>query len=407
MKTGKVNSWNKLSNNSVSVTQTGKYTIKFEDNYGSVSTKDTEVVLVNKPVLTDGMVPIVYDEDTNKWVEANQEDGKWYDYSENKWANIMLKDGNIQNSTASMFVWIPRYAYSITSNFHSNNEGNIDIKFLQGTTKESTDKINISNNTSSGLNNWIIHPAFLNASSSGYKNGGWKKAIEGIWVAKFEASSDTNGFIKVIPDVESWRGLTEEEMFQKCLNMNKEGVGNIYRISSNAITHQMKNSEWGAVAYLGYSQYGHNGELAVNNNAGYVTGNGYNSSGGQVCSTTGNVYGVYDLSGGAKERVAAYIEGGNTQINTTEKYLVDIYQAGYENNSTRFGDAIYETSSAGEGMNSWNDDDSTFPTEDDSIFSRGGLKSENTKAGIFAFSTGGLGEANDEYGFRPVIIVSN
>ena len=170
----------------------------------------------------------------------------------------------------------------------------------------------------------------------------------------------------------------------------------------------MKNSEWGAVSYLGFSKYGNNGELAVNNNPTYKTGDDYDSSGVNG-STTKNVYGVYDLSGGARERVAAYIEGGNNVnvLNTAERNLVDVYKQGYENNSRRFGDAVYETSLLGEGANSWNDDDSSFPTIDEPFFSRGGLQSEILKAGIFAFSTGGSGQASNEYGFRPVIIVSN
>ena len=41
--------------------------------------------------------------------------------------------------------------------------------------------------------------------------------------------------------------------------------GNPYGFSENSNTHMMKNSEWGAVAYLTQSRYGRNGtEVAIN-----------------------------------------------------------------------------------------------------------------------------------------------
>ena len=35
----------------------------------------------------------------------------WYDYDKKQWANAKTLDG-------SYWVWIPRYAYKITSGFH-------------------------------------------------------------------------------------------------------------------------------------------------------------------------------------------------------------------------------------------------------------------------------------------------
>ena len=47
-----------------------------------------------------------------------------YNYGETestrKWANAKTSDG-------SMWVWIPRYAYSITSGYHSSSTGNIEV----------------------------------------------------------------------------------------------------------------------------------------------------------------------------------------------------------------------------------------------------------------------------------------
>ena len=92
----------------------------------------------------------------------------------------------------------------------------------------------------------------------------------------------------------------------------------MYGFSSNADTHMIKNSEWGAVAYLSHSKFGNEEEVQVNSTThnGYVTGcgpqvlgseelgtscNPYNTELGSSASTTGNIYGVYDMSGGAWE----------------------------------------------------------------------------------------------------------
>ena len=89
----------------------------------------------------------------------------------------------------------------------------------------------------------------------------------------------------------------------------------------------LTNMEWGAVAYLTNSNYGRcsNGsctEVTINNCSTFVTGigayivsasssstncttdaNKYNGEKGVLASTTGNVYGVYDMSGGSWEYV--------------------------------------------------------------------------------------------------------
>ena len=68
----------------------------------------------------------------------------------------------------------------------------------------------------------------------------------------------------------------------------------------------MKNMEWGAVAYLKQSKYGlGTTDIAINDNSSFYTGGGtsdaYKTNVAQ--STTGNIYGVYDMSGGAVESV--------------------------------------------------------------------------------------------------------
>ncbi|MDD2208744.1 MAG: hypothetical protein PHU45_05310, partial [Bacilli bacterium] len=78
---------------------------------------------VNKPVLFTGMTPVKWD-DEFKEIETTEEDSSWYDYNAKKWANAKTADD-------SYWVWIPRYAYKITSQYHSSTTGTIDIKFLR------------------------------------------------------------------------------------------------------------------------------------------------------------------------------------------------------------------------------------------------------------------------------------
>ena len=63
--------------------------------------------------------------------------------------------------------------------------------------------------------------------------------------------------------------------------------GNIYGLSSSTYSHLMKNSEWGAVAYLSHSKYGTNGvEPYVNNrNSNNSTQSVYAVTGGTTGTT--------------------------------------------------------------------------------------------------------------------------
>lgn len=134
--------------------------------------------------------------------------------------------------------------------------------------------------------------------------------------------------------------------------------------------------------------------------------------GGIKASSTGNIYGIYDLVGGALERVAAYVETGSTNISTygatlqtAEKYYVDIYANTYNANSARYGDAIWETSNSNTAQKSWNSDLSKFPAGDTPFISRGGWSNNGNSAGLFAFYDDTSGIGHNYYGFRPVIIV--
>ena len=357
---------------------------------------------VNTPNLGEGMTAIKWDENANSgagdWVETEGNDPDWYDYSAKKWANAKTVDG-------SMWVWIPRYAYSIPSEgYHTSNETEISIEFMKGTSNEgATGQTIVEYNDSTTTNytqfpsGYVIHPAF-----------NYGQPVSGLWVAKFEASQ-SNGKIKVQPGVQSWRSITVDSIYTNCINYNK-----------TLNSHMMKNDEWGAVAYLSRSKYGKNDEVTINSNSSYYTGGGsgntYVNNGAQ--STTGNVYGVYDMSGGAWEYVAAYVDNGNGNLTSYGKSLVngdpktknvytkastDSYENNYQQNRGVYGDAVYETSTSGSGNTSWYGDCSNFPYTSGHFFVRGGGYGNGSSAGVFYFGNDD-GGGGSSYSFRPVLV---
>jgi len=204
----------------------------------------------------------------------------------------------------------------------------------------------------------------------------------------------------------------------------------------------MKNSEWGAVAYFAQSSYGKNEEVWINPNSNYLTGHAggkssadyttytkdYTSINGQASSTTGNVYGIYDMSGCGIEYIASYVDNGHLCItnttfggiigeSTTFAYLKQVYGSkgsegksdkvtDYAKNAGIYGDAVYEssgkTSPIGSSIyDSWYDDSSNFPYSDSPFFGRGGLYNDTSRSGLFAFGYD-YGRSHMCFGFRQV-----
>ena len=373
---------------------------------------------VNTPNLEEGMTAIKWDEAKNDWIETTGSDQEWYDYTAKKWANAKTSDG-------SMWVWIPRYAYQIADNYHTNSVtgGTIEIKFLKDSSNVAYDVTSTWDNVS-GQGKWNVHPAF-----------NYGQEVSGLWVAKFEASSKegnsnnsgdnvTTKTLQVKPGVSSWRNIEIGNMYTVCKNYN-----------SILNSHMMKNDEWGAVAYLSKSKYGkENEELWINNSSSFITGSAgnnaianadvgtttdYTSTQGVKASTTGTVYGVYDMSGGAHEYVAAYVDNGNSNLTKYGSSLVNgesktknMYSKGstdnrennYSTNSGKYGDAVYETSANGNSNNSsWYNDYSPFPYTSDPFFGRGGDYSIGMITGAFCFGSSS-GEKVGHYSFRPVLV---
>jgi hypothetical protein len=123
------------------------------------------------------------------------------------------------------------------------------------------------------------------------------------------------------------------------------------------------------------------------------------------------------MSGGAWERVSAYVNNGNSNlsgsiVSADGKYknmytvgATDDQPSNYALTVNFKGDAIYETSSTQTGSTSWFTDLSNMPVFSSMWFFRGGSWAEGTTAGTYNFRYT-HGAAFSNIGFRPVLAVS-
>lgn len=487
-------------------------------NGGEISLDGNKIISVignldksgaNEPDIDDGMIPVFYDEVSAQWKKADVEnmnsDYKWYDYSNDTkmWANVVLvsndsRDSYLNSSVGTtinmkdvlaFYVWVPRYKYHVWNVSRQGNESvdysynayynGIEIKFEQGTVtsgniacsytigstdfnflsdecKYNNNIINYESNNIDYKDVWYTHPAF------NFEN----RSLSGFWIGKFETTG-TVQFPTILPDEKALvnlnisSGIITNNLFKN------------YGLNSNIDTHILKNIEWGAVAYLSYSDYGlcndslcH--ELYINNSSDLYTGRSggaiagseglnlnkvyssntnsndkYSKSGyydyqgnlidyngnvtdikdtTKLASTTGNIYGIYDLAGGAFEYVMANEVDSKYNFNKAksglqialEKKYYDVYSYVEDNNSqmalnkSRLGDAIGEvTFITSFGFASWSniyskpEEISYFFNDSNSWLVRGGEYSKDN-AGIFYYA-GYNGDANKVGGFRSVL----
>jgi hypothetical protein len=189
-------------------------------------------------------------------------------------------------------------------------------------------------------------------------------------------------------------------------------------------THMMKNIEWGATAYLSKSIYGKNTvEVWINPSNAYMTGcagTSVSASSTSTCqtyanmtyginaSTTGNIYGIYDMSGGSNEYVMANCSNtaGNSGLVPTdiENKYIDRYTT---YNTATLGGAIYETSGSSSSSLSWFGDASReFCSASYVWVLRGGSIIYGGESGLYHFVARN-GSASTDNGFRVVVIIDN
>ena len=365
----------------------------------------------NRPVLAEGMIPITYD--GSKWVKADKNGvyNNWYDYGNQKWANAVMvtsaKRETYMNADVgtvvpeadilAYFVWIPRYKYKLFNATYASNTQTqvIDVTFENGTSTTGTVTCTYASNgaetcTNKSNGKWYTHPAFTLGDTE----------LKGIWVGKFETTgSTTNPTIK--PGITSLRNITIANMY----NASKLIRSTNYLTTNGANeadSHMMKNIEWGAVAYLKQSIYGLGiTDITYNDNGSYLTGGkSYKTKTGQ--STTGNITGVYDMSGGAYEYVMGNYnktagDSGLT-VSTVPTEHIDIYGASY----SHLGDATGETAG-------WYSDITGFVSSSNPWFLRDLFTNTQDRAGIFScgnYFTDYSGNANERLGFHVVLSVN-
>ena len=314
------------------------------------------------PRLDDGMIPVVFDTSDGTVIKTvSSTDSSWYSYNNKEWANaVLVKTSGTKTRTyykansgvainesdiLAYYVWIPRYKYKIweTGTSSQGKEQTIDIVF---------ESANVNKSTGTQVGSYITHPAFTFGDIE----------LDGIWVGKFETTGTASN-PTILPNVSS---LESQKVSVQFATAQKLG-GTSYGVSSSSDSHMMKNSEWGAAAYLSHSKYGVNREVYINNSSSHYTGRSGGNVGGstpinetypnqtstelfniygyytwdgylleygtdtksstryltKVASTTGNITGIYDMAGGAWERVAGYLDNGNYYLGYYGKSTTD------------------------------------------------------------------------------------
>ena len=415
---------------------------------------------VNEPEMDSNMIAVRHD--GYNWVKTDKNNG-WYNYGMGIWANAVTvssdKLAEYQSAGVgtvipmedieTMWVWIPRYSYTIASsdggaNYYGKRgvylsstptqtlPGEIDIKFIGTDVKERGTAKYLSTDEPS---NWYTPDAFTFGDEE----------LSGIWVGKFETSNTslssiisttTDPIIK--PNVSSWRTISVNNIYNVGLQLSRDG--NRYGFSTSMNSHAMRNDELAAVAYLSQSAYGKLGnvnflgadkEIYQNKSIQFITGCSYGSpsnanidfgcqytydnnlrdasgeSGkGVGASTTGTIYGIYDMSGGAWE----YVMGNYNDVVGSSGFSSPLtLESKYYNKYTSnvVSEACNGEVCLSHGLSEtagWYGDSQTMITEANPWMMRGGRYDNSTGAGIFYFfHSATFGDASEYYSFRLVM----
>ncbi len=455
----------------------------------------------NPPELNGDMIPVYYykiDDKNGEWRKADENNlnNSWYNYANQEWANAVtiiadrreeVKKYDVDTPIDmdyinTMWVWIPRYSYTIKSedgtNYYGKKTsctmptrtlpGEIDVKFISKEDERETGSAQYTGDKASG---WYTNEAFDFPETDEEDETNTPKKRGGIWVSKFEptgtVSSCTNtscnvSSVTVKPGIASIRSKTVSNFYFMSRSMQLNNASTYGFDANNGDLHMMKNDEWGAVAYLSQSRYGKYGnsdytgankEVYINNDSNKVTGHSgggpsvsssatnwyeYNDmtnlgtgrgEAGPGASTTGNITGIYDMSGGAYEYVMGVLEydeqgvednegkiatgssgfkGLSSSGSSTgsydlpnEKYynkyksakptsysFPDVNLDSACNGGKCYGHALGETYGASSGYNGWYGDYAYFVSRGGPWFRRGGYYGDATGAGVFSADHG-------------------
>ncbi len=350
------------------------------------------------PVLKEGLIPVIIGSDgTVKKADTGQE---WYNYGNKEWANaVILKDATIfynnediipEENIESYFVWIPKYSYQLwnlseySGEIDASKVHSIPIKFGLENTNDSKEGECTTPGIAGSLGNcqvgdYMTHPAFIAFNTNG------------IWVGKFE-TAQSNSKIAIKPNLVPWKEVFVGQAFK---------LGYDYKRDYDS--HMMKNTEWGAVAYLAHSKYGINGHIERNaaGRTGYAGSTSkYNTATGFTASTTGNITGIYDMSGGALEYVMGVANSAEYNYdesrilvyvpdlfkNDTWRKYYDLYSTSTAYKDYILGDATGELGPFSSGHSSWYNGYASMVGYGAYCFSRGGSSTDGTHGEFFSFN---------------------
>ena len=211
-----------------------------------------------------------------------------------------------------------------------NKQQIIDVQFGIDTTSDSdttcTTPMESGASGTCSVGKYMTHPAFLAFGTNGMWVGKFETGYKGATtISEAEQNENNPSKIQIKPNVYSWRRVQIANAYLSSYHYKREYD-----------SHMMKNTEWGAVAYLQHSQYGSQKSVRVNNNSSFLTGYAgaleptcnhmgqseecnrnestlpgvdgvytfnYDNPKSVVASTTGNYSGIYDMSGGSWEYV--------------------------------------------------------------------------------------------------------
>ena len=335
-----------IKNETTTTKQTNEETYKFKVKVVGVDTpitikeKSTVSSLdtsgANAPVLASNMIPVYYDETSGVWKKADKDNkdnnNRWYSYESSgeykgMWANaVTVKDTNRQtylnatpgttismNDITTMWVWIPRFNAVTPNNYNGGTKAKpnaIDVTYAKQN-EPAIDAFTFGNKELSGFWYGKFETGHATLASNTTKNN---------LGCTNEICNNANGII-IKPNVTSLQYNNLSNFFFASRSM--EQTGNSFGFIKDEVdTHMSKNNEWGAVAYLTQSIYGRCTDsttcaaVGINNNQNTITGYGapagsndsatngaYNTTLGKDASTTGTIYGIYDMAGGSYEFV--------------------------------------------------------------------------------------------------------
>lgn len=420
---------------------------------------------VTKPELYQGFIPVVYDDTGN--ILVADENSLWYDYENHKWGNAVLVncsdttvknkyfDSNMNlkpdmvgqiidmNDILQMYVWIPRYRYRLW-----NAENGVSDEQMINIIFESTERPKANGNKNG---EYLTHPAFTFGDTE----------LSGIWIGKFEMTGTTD-LATIKPNLKSLVNINISTMFNLSRSFSTTS-SSTYGLNSNEVdSHMMKNMDWGAVAYLTNSKYGRyldednciesgctpwKNSINVSEIGGYQAFTGCStsksnnyleissvkkcldnydwSSGGVNAATTGNIFGIYDMNGGAWEMVMGMMQnksgnvyltvesGFNNNFSVESKYY-DLYnysdKSSLDGSRYFLGDATREvmkikTDTSEYSQNAWYKNQTKYNYDNDVFVYRGGDVVWKDATGIFCFSAGS-GDATNWATFRNIITKS-